>query len=379
MDWKTKLFTGLLAVFTIWLGWKYFTRRPAQVVVIPTETVAPATPAPTQIPATKEDIAQLVAVPLTISGSTVSTASSNLKFAAENRIGIVTLFGENIASTAAQQVITQIKQTIGGDVLIAVDHEGGSVQRLSGKGFTKIPALQSLCAKLATERQTIFATSAAQLRTAGVDIVFAPVVDVASRSAVLRDRACSDNTKLVTFVAQEAIDAYISQGILPVIKHYPGIGSTTRDLHNEIDAVLSRPPELEIIKNLLTLRPQIGTMSTHVLVTGLSENAPCSLDVGCMAELASFSNRQLIFTDALEMKSARTGQDLTVSKPLVQVAREAILAGNHILVFGKGVTAAELDPVLKMLITEYDTNVEMRARIDTALERLKLAKQDVIQ
>ncbi len=381
MVWKTKLFVGLLTIFTIWLGWKYFTRPEMIAVQPPPLPAASATPLPTRAPATPEDIAQLLAVPVTISGSRIATSSANMQFAIDKKVGFVTIFGENIASSSAQRLISQIKAETG--ALIAVDHEGGSVQRLDGAGFTKLAALKTICSQEESLRKASFATTAAELRQAGVDIVFGPVVDLASDNAILKDRICSSDPTLTAAVAFETIDAYTAQGILPVIKHYPGIGSTTNDLHDEIDALLEEPPELSLYKTILELKPKIGVMSTHVLVKNLSENAPCSLSFDCILLLNSYSSQSLLFTDALEMESALTGTDFETKKNLIQVSREAILAGNHILVYGPSVREDDLEQILEILTAEYDTNVVLRQKIDQALTRLdavqaELAKQRTV-
>ncbi len=378
MDLKTKLFSVLLGIFAVWLGWKYFTRE-GITVLVPTPTpAASATHAPGQPRATRADIAQLLAVPITLSGATVSTSSGNLAFAAEEKVGFVSLFGDSIASRAAQQAISQIRAAVGPQVMVAVDHEGGTVQRLSGTGFTKLPALQELCdSSDALARQRLFAKSATELRQAGVDVIYAPVADLASNSAVLKSRTCSDNEVITTTVNQEMISAFIRRGILPVIKHYPGIGAITRDLHREIDALYDTPKELTVIQTLLQVQPNAGVMTTFVLVTGMAENAPCALDFNCVMKLNSYSQRTLIFTDALEMKSALTGTDLVSQKTLVQVSKEAMLAGNHVLVYGKGVTGKELSEVLNMLVSEYDSNQAMREKIDQALLKIQNTKQEL--
>jgi beta-N-acetylhexosaminidase len=378
MDWKTRSFIVALFVFTCWLGWKYFTRgEVTQLVATPTP-VPTATPAPASRTASKEDIAKLLAVPVTVTGTRIATTSGNLAFAAEQKVGFITIFGDGIASVAAKQAITQIRETVPGEVMVAVDHEGGSVQRLSGAGFTKLPSLQELCkSEDVLSRQKLFAKSAAELHAAGVKIIFAPVVDLASKSAVLKSRVCSDDEVTTTVVNQEMISAFIRTGILPVIKHYPGIGATTRDLHDEIDAVYQLPKELNVIKTLLQVQPNAGVMTTFVLVTGLAENAPCGLDFNCVMQIDKYSKRTLIFTDALEMKSALTGSDLQTQKTLAQVSKEAVLAGNHVLVYGKGVTSKQLQEVLNELLSESDSNQVFRERVDRAIARIENTKGEL--
>jgi beta-N-acetylhexosaminidase len=374
MDLKTKGFVALLFVFACWLGWKYFT-APDYVAVAPpsADTTAPTPTAKPEV--STQDIAELLAVPITISNTPLATTSANFVFTAEKKPGFVTLFGENISTSSAQRTITQIKTVTDQKTWIAVDHEGGTVQRLSGAGFTRLPALRDLCRRDATLREAVLATSAAQLQKVGVNVVFAPVIDLASQSAVLKTRTCSTDPVLTGQVTEEAIRAYSTVGILPVIKHYPGIGWITADLHNELDAVYRSPAELPLIKQLLKNQPAIGVMTTFVLVSDLSEKAPCALDATCVGELESYSNQSLIFSDALEMKSALVGADLQSEKSLSQVSKEAVLAGNHVLVYGKGVTAEELQEVLNTLTAEYASNPEMKKKIDAAIIRVRTTKK----
>ncbi len=69
-----------------------------------------------------------------------------------------------------------------------VDHEGGSVQRLNGEGFTILPSWKRMCNQTAELRQSSLASSAAELAAVGIDVVLAPVVDVSHSNIVLRDR-----------------------------------------------------------------------------------------------------------------------------------------------------------------------------------------------
>lgn len=378
MHWRTASFIGLLVVFTIWLGWRYFTRP--QGGWFPESTpVVVATPLPTTTPqpATKEDIAKLLAVPVTITNAKISTTSGTLEFIAEHEPGFITLFGENIATRSARNVLQVVRDQVEEMPLVAVDHEGGRVQRLSGAGFTRLPSFQQVCAQESGDRKALFEKSAFELQQVGVDIIFAPMVDLAKNHPVLRDRICSDDSTIITAVAEELIIEYRKKGILPVLKHYPGIGDTQKDLHADIDAVLNAPSELPVFQSLFKIFPRVGVMTAHVLVKDLSEEAPCSLNEKCVDILKRDAPEALIFTDALEMDSARTGFDLVTQKSLIRVSREALLAGNHVLVYGRDVTPAELEKVLETLSIEYGTNEVLRQKIDEALQHVRTTKRDV--
>lgn len=381
MDIKTKGFIALLVIFTVWLGWKYFSR--AEIVYLP------PTPEPTTTPSiliqnTADDMAELLAVPLTIAtpasaSAKVASDSGMLNFIFTNQPGFVVLFGERISSRSAQTTISTLKEKIpaGGFPLIAVDHEGGRVQRLNGAGFTRLPALQAQCQMDKAARQKIIEQSALELKNIGINIVFAPVIDLAKNNPILRDRTCSDDANLTVEVAKETIDQYFKLGMWPVLKHYPGIGASTLDLHNSIDALSEKPIELPLFDSLITNYPKIGVMSTHILVKDISEEAPCSLNPKCLAVFEKDYPSAIVFSDALEMESALTGTDLVSKKPLGLVATQAVLAGNHVLVFGKSPTATELEEVLRQLKLEYTNSKAFREKADRALEKVRELRQEI--
>ena len=377
MPFRTLGFIAVLAIFASWLGWRYFTRPSWEMFPTPTP-ISSAAPAPEDLPATREDIAQLLAVPITISNAQVSTASGAMEFIGEYKPGFVTIFGENIASRSALNVVTSIRSITEPMPLIAVDHEGGRVQRLSGSGFTKLPSWREVCTRDSVDRTQLFEQSAAELQKVGVDIIFAPVVDLTASGSALRDRTCSNDPVITTAVTQEMIVAFRQKGLLPVIKHYPGIGEAKRDLHTSLDAILTQPKELPVFTSLFRIFPTIGVMTTHILVQDISEEAPCSLNQRCVSQLRKEAPQALIFSDALDMESALTGFDLLSKKTLLQVSREALLAGNHVLVYGKDTKIEDIERVLQSLKEEYDANELLRIKVDAALEQVRTTRTEVL-
>lgn len=380
MPLRTLLFIIFLSVFTGWLGWRYFTAsRDEQFVFTGVNQAVTPTPSSTPKPVSKEDIAQLLAVPLSITKKgEVDPDTQMMDFIGEFKPGWVVLFGDEIATRSASGIVNAIRSASDPAPMIVVDHEGGTVQRLDGVGFTKLPSLKEICSKPSQERVSLFEQSATELQKVGVSVIFAPVVDLTASGSALKDRTCSADPTTTTATAQEMIVAFRQKGIYPVIKHYPGIGSLKRDLHQSLDAVTSTPKELPVFASLFKIFPTIGVMTTHVLVKDLSEEAPCSLNPRCVSRLKKDSPQALIFTDALEMESARTGFDLLSKKTLLQVSREALFAGNHVLVYGKDVSMQDMNEVLQDLYEEYSSNELMHIKIDEALAQIGKTKQEVI-
>jgi beta-N-acetylhexosaminidase len=157
-------------------------------------------------------------------------------------VGGVILFARNYQSpkqlTALTAAIHALRQP---PLLIAVDHEGGRVQRFK-EGFTRIPVMRELgkiwdksrkrAKELAEQTGWVLA---AELRAFGVDFSFTPVLDVDfGNSAVIGDRAFHRNTEAIADIAQALMMGLKRGGMAAVGKHFPGHGFVAADSHTEI-------------------------------------------------------------------------------------------------------------------------------------------------
>src|SRR5688572_79074 len=126
-------------------------------------------------------------------------------------------------------------------LVIAVDHEGGRVQRFRD-GFTAIPAMRTLgrawdgnralARHLAHEVGYVLA---AELRAHGVDLSFAPVLDVDhGNSSVIGDRSLHSDPQAVADLAAALVQGYKDGGMAAVGKHFPGHGYVRGDSHHEL-------------------------------------------------------------------------------------------------------------------------------------------------
>ena len=156
--------------------------------------------------------------------------------------GGVILFTRNYDSPAQLCALTAaIRALRTPPLLIAVDHEGGRVQRFR-QGFTAIPALRTLgeqwdgdlaaAARVATR---LGWTLASELRAHGIDFSFTPVLDLDyGRSAVIGDRALHRNPNAVAHLACALVAGLRVGGMPAVGKHFPGHGHVAADSHLEI-------------------------------------------------------------------------------------------------------------------------------------------------
>jgi beta-N-acetylhexosaminidase len=125
------------------------------------------------------------------------------------------------------------------DALITVDHEGGRVQRFRSDGFTHLPAMRAFGELWMRDamRAVDAATSAgyvlgAELRACGVDLSWAPVVDLDHRrSDVVGDRAFHRDPRVVSILAQGVITGLLRAGMNNCAKHFPGHGYAAADSH----------------------------------------------------------------------------------------------------------------------------------------------------
>ncbi len=380
---STVVFLFVLAIIASLLGYNYFAQpfadksealRDIQDVGEIGAEIVDDTQA--ELPkATEKDLAQLIAFPYLVEEK-ASTESTSLAWIAKNNPGAVALFGEKISSSAASLAIKDVTQDLDqkSKPIIVVDHEGGSVQRLSGQGFTVLPSWKSFCALEKEKRNDLLTVSAKELAEVGIEMVFAPVVDIASQSAVLKNRICSADPTVTTLRSQEFIEAFGQQKIFSVIKHFPGIGSVSKDLHHYYDEVEVTEPELEIFQELLSSYPIMGVMSTHVGVKNFYEGQPCSLNRDCVEDLTGNFLTSLIFSDALDMESAGYIAEQDELLPLAERAVAAVLAGNDILVFGPEVTVGEIDLVLITLKKYFREDLLFQEQVETSLNKINRYK-----
>jgi beta-N-acetylhexosaminidase len=157
-------------------------------------------------------------------------------------VGGVILFARNYQSPAQLKALTAaIHATRQPPPLIAVDHEGGRVQRFRD-GFTHIPAMRELgkvwdknprrARQLAEEAGWVLA---AELRAHGIDFSFTPVLDVDfGNSTVIGNRAFHRNTQAISELAHALMVGLRRGGMAAVGKHFPGHGFVAADSHTDI-------------------------------------------------------------------------------------------------------------------------------------------------
>ena len=196
-------------------------------------------------------------------------------------VGGVILFARNISTRHQVQELCEEIRKINPKLLIAVDQEGGRVQRLK-EGYTILPTMQRLSAFLNSDsgKNFSFATDlgwlmASEVIASGLDISFAPVLDLDdSRSSVIGDRSISDNPEQVIDIASAFIEGMNQAGMQAIGKHFPGHGGIFADSHDTFSQDIRSLSELES-HDLLpfdALKLKLGgIMTAHISFTNIDK------------------------------------------------------------------------------------------------------------
>ncbi|MFM8345105.1 MAG: beta-N-acetylhexosaminidase, partial [Betaproteobacteria bacterium] len=259
--------------------------------------------------------------------------------------GGLIFFARNWQDRRQLTALTAEIKSIRPDVLICVDHEGGRVQRFKTDGFTPVPPMRALGQRWMRDARgapgsgalaALNAASAcgyvlgAELRACGVDLTFAPVLDLDhGGSTVIGDRAFHRDPRVVSALAQAVAHGLRRAGMQHCGKHFPGHGFVKADSHTDV------PIDGRSLKAILA----DDTVPYAALSATLSSVMPAHVIYPKVDRRpAGFSSRWLrdilrgdmgftgaIFSDDLSMEGARHLEGGTLS--YAQAAALALEAG----------------------------------------------------
>ena len=250
---------------------------------------------------------------------------------AQGRLGGVVLFARNIEGPGQVAGLTAaVHAAAPADVpvLLAIDQEGGRVQRLRAP-WTEWPAMRRLGERDEPATTAAVATAIArELADLGIGLDFAPVVDVDTNpvNPVIGDRSFAREPGRVSRHATAFITALQAAGVAACAKHFPGHGDTTSDSHLELPRLehdLDRLREVELPPFRAAIAAGVASvMSAHVLFPRLDRARPATLAPDVMNLLrGELGYDGVVFSDDLEMKAVA---DHFAPEPLV---RGALAAG----------------------------------------------------
>jgi beta-N-acetylhexosaminidase len=254
--------------------------------------------------------------------------------------GGVILFARNYENRKQLVTLTQGIHAARPGVLIAVDHEGGRVQRFRTDGFTHLPAMRTLgelwdrdvlhATKLATAAGYVLAS---ELRACGVDLSFTPVLDLDfGGSSVIGTRSFHRDPRVVTLLAKSLNHGLALAGMANCGKHFPGHGYVTADSH--VDLPVDERPLTDILGDDAAPYDWLGmsltaVMPAHVIYPKVDKH-PAGFSkkwLGILRKDLGFQG--VIFSDDLSMHGASVaGGALDGANAALQAGCDMVLMCN---------------------------------------------------
>lgn len=270
-------------------------------------------------------------------------------FLLQPEIAGLILFSRNYESPKQLKALCLSIKTLRSDLIISVDQEGGRVQRFR-EGFLRLPPMARLGLSYVDDSELALKQAhslgwlmAAELIHYGIDISFAPVLDLDySRSSVIGDRAFSDSSEAVYQLADHFIDGMQSAGMAATAKHFPGHGYVQADSHLELPT--DDRPEYEIFSNdLLPFKKLIAQnklsamMPAHVVYPAIDKDFTAGFSKIWLQKILrqDLGFDGLIYSDDLSMEGAAAS-----GTPAVR-AEKAKAAGCNVLLICNNRQAAQ--------------------------------------
>jgi beta-N-acetylhexosaminidase len=282
---------------------------------------------------------------------------------------------KNISSPKQLQLLTKNLQKFSNHhILISVDQEGGKVARLKPKyGFAEFLSAKKTAQLSIPHAKSSYKKMANMLKENGINTNFAPVVDLEvnpkNRVIVGLERSFSASPKKVSEYAKILIDEQKKAGVISVLKHFPGHGSSLGDSHLgfvDISDTWSKK-ELEPYKQLIKQKSVDMIMTAHVFNSHLDKKYPATLSYNVNTKLLrqEMGYKGVIVSDDLQMRA--------ISKhfTLKQTVTLAINSGVDILLFGNQLAKQDLDELVDTIFKQVKNGSIPHAKIVEANKRIK--------
>ena len=317
-----------------------------------------------------------------------SAPRSVLDAVAAGRLGGVILFDRgrggaafhNIVSPGQVKALTSSLQAVAPrPIFVAVDQEGGKVRRLkTERGFLPLPSAESMGRMPADEVRNLGLRAGREMTSLGINVDLAPVVDVrlSSRSPGLGDagRLFGADAALVTRQALAFADGLMQAGVVPALKHFPGLGSAGEDSHHQLPDVTRRwqPAELLPYEEAFGKGWPGMVLVAHIYHRGMDESLPSSLSPAVIEGLLrrDMGWDGVVISDDLQMGAVS-------GRALEERVRLALLAGNDILLFGNYLKHDENlhEKVFQAVLHLVQSGEVSRERLERSWRRIETVKR----
>lgn len=297
----------------------------------------------------------------------------------ENKIGGVVLYKKNYSNYNQMSKFINSIKTINKKnnipIFISIDQEGGRVNRMPPEVFN----LKSARQIANTENMELVKKSAQiigkMLKETGISMNYAPVLDIMrfKENHAIGDRCYGKNKEEVNKYAIEVMKQLQSQGIISVIKHFPGHGSTKKDSHFDIPKITQSMQELEkgdmSVFETAIKEGADSIMVGHLIIKDIDKRYPASLSKKIIQTylIEKYNYKGLIITDDLKMMAIRLHYNMK------RAVVKAIEAGNDIIMIG--LSYKKVTKLIKYVTKQVKKGKIRTDRINQSVEKIIKIKE----
>ncbi len=344
---------------------------------------------------TEDDIKKMIGHMLIVGfdGTKVNQKSQIVQDIKKYNLGGVILFDKdykskktkNIANPKQLKKLTKTLQAVSKEPLfISIDQEGGKVARLNPKdGFAKIPSAVTVSKYNYKDTVATYKKQAQMLKSAGINMNFAPVVDLAinpkNKVIVGMGRSFGSDPRQVVEYAKVVIDEQSKEHIVSVLKHFPGHGSSNADSHEGFVDVSETwsPEELKPYYGLLESQHADAIMTAHVFNKHIDKKYPATLSYRFNTLLL---RNEMKFTGVIisdDMQMGAIAKKYTLKERITL----AINAGVDMLLFANQLDNVSVEKLVNVVMSQLKAGAIPISRIVEANMRIENlhTKNSIIQ
>lgn len=299
------------------------------------------------------------------------------KLIEDHHVGGIVYFRRNVQKLSELSALSSSLQELAASsgqppLIVAIDQEGGMVARIDHEGISRIPGNMALGATGSEEyTYQVGRIGAKELRALGVNMNFAPCIDVNNNSLnpVIGVRSFGEDPKAVAAHGVAAIRGYQEEGVSATAKHFPGHGDTSVDSHLGLASVphdRSRLEQVELYPFKKAIENHVDAiMTAHVSFPAFeSEPIPATLShavlTGLLREEMGFSG--LIITDCLEMHAISKGVGIPEGAiRSIEAGADCVLVSHRL---------EEQEAAIQAVLNAVQTGRISEERIDESVERI---------